>query len=85
MLFLHLSIEKLLKALFVRKNNIEAPFGHNLSILVQRIPDIPFTQDHLEIVAKITTFNIAARYDDYKKNFYKTCTADFAADYLSIG
>jgi HEPN domain-containing protein len=85
MFFLHLSIEKLLKALFVRKNNFEAPFGHNLQILAQKIPGIPFNDKQLEAFAKITTFNIAARYDDYMRNFYKICTADFAANYLRTG
>jgi HEPN domain-containing protein len=71
MFFLHLSVEKMLKALFVRKNNCEAPFGHNLQTLAQKIPDIPFKKEHFETFSKITTFNIATRYDDYKRNFYK--------------
>jgi HEPN domain-containing protein len=85
MFFLHLAVEKILKALFVGKNKCEAPFGHNLQTLAQKIPGIPFEKEHLEILAKITTFNIAARYDDYKRNFYKICTVDFATDFLRIG
>ena len=85
MFFLHLAVEKMLKALFVNKNNCEAPFGHNLQTLAQKIPGIPFEKEHFETFAKITTFNIAGRYDDYKRNFYKICTGDFAADYLRIG
>ncbi|HLP44385.1 MAG TPA: HEPN domain-containing protein [Candidatus Kapabacteria bacterium] len=85
MFFLHLSIEKMLKALFVRKNNCEAPFGHNLQTLAQKIHDIPLNREHIETFSIITSFNIAARYDDYKRNFYKICTVDFAANYLRIG
>jgi HEPN domain-containing protein len=85
MFFLHLTIEKMLKALFVRKNNCEAPIGHNLQTLAKKISDVPFKKEHFETFSKITTFNIAARYDDYKRNFYKICTVDFAANYLSIG
>jgi HEPN domain-containing protein len=85
MFFLHLTVEKMLKALFVRKNKREAPFGHNLQSLAQKIPDIPFEKGHIETFSKITTFNIATRYDDYKRNFYKICTGDFAANYLRIG
>lgn len=85
MFFLHLSVEKILKALYVRKNSSEAPFGHNLQTLAQKIPDVPFEKERLETLAKITTFNIAARYDDYKRSFYKICTEDFAGNYLKIG
>jgi HEPN domain-containing protein len=85
MFFLHLSIEKMLKALFVRENNCEAPFGHNLQTLAQKIPSVPFEEEHFETLSKITTFNIAVRYDDYKRNFYKICTNDFAAKYLGVG
>ncbi len=85
MFFLHLAVEKMLKALFVGKNNCEAPFGHNLQTLAQKIPGVPFEKEHLETLSKITTFNITARYDDYKRNFYKICTRNFANDYLRIG
>ena len=32
-------------------------------------------------ILAVTAFNINARYDDYKKDFYKKCTADFAPDF----
>lgn len=83
--FLHLSVEKLLKALYVNKNNTEAPFGHNLQNLAQKIPGIPSNKEKFETLAKITTFNIAARYDDYKRSFYKICTKEFTENYLKIG
>lgn len=31
---------------------------------------------------RITTFNINARYDDYKKNFYLLCTAEFTSGWI---
>ena len=34
---------------------------------------------------QITTFNIATRYNDYKRNFYKMCDYKFAKEWLSIG
>jgi len=71
MFFLHLSVEKMLKALYVRKNNCEAPFGHNLQTLAQKIPDVPFENEHIETLAKITTFNITARYGIKRKRFTK--------------
>ena len=36
----------------------------------------------MEYLFKITTFNINARYDDYKKEFYAMCTADFTKEWI---
>ena len=82
MFFLHLSVEKLLKALFVNHKNIEPPFGHNLVNLSLKITEVKFEKSQLELLSQISTFNIAARYDDYKQNFYKTCDKKFATKYL---
>jgi HEPN domain-containing protein len=62
MFFLHLSIEKMLKALFVNKNNTESPFGHNLQNIAAKIKDINFGKERMELFTQITTFNIAGRY-----------------------
>ena len=37
MFFLHLSVEKMLKALFVNQNQEESPYGHNLQNLASKI------------------------------------------------
>ncbi len=85
MFFLHLSIEKLLKAVFIRKNNFEAPYGHNLQYLALKILGIQLQQHQLDLLSEITTFNISARYDDYKRNFYTICDKQFAERYLQKG
>ena len=85
MFFLHLSIEKMLKALFVNQNQDEAPFGHNLQNIASKIKNINFDKNTMELFAQITTFNIAGRYDDYKKNFYNICNLEFATNYLNKG
>ncbi|MDP1676673.1 MAG: HEPN domain-containing protein [Bacteroidota bacterium] len=85
MFFLHLSIEKVLKAVFVRKNNVEAPYGHNLQYLATKIVGIQWQQHQLDLLAEITSFNISARYDDYKRNFYNVCDKQFAEQYLQKG
>ncbi len=83
MFFLHLSIEKMIKALYVNRNKKEAPFGHNLQILISKIQELNTPKTTLKILTMITTFNISARYDDYKSNFYKICTKNFAQKYLN--
>ena len=35
-----------------------------------------------DFLATATTFNIRARYDDYKLAFYKTCTKKFAGKWI---
>lgn len=76
----HLVIEKLIKALYV-KNSDEAdapPKTHDLALLAVKsgIQTDELTQDILD---RITTFNIHARYPDYKQDFYRKCTKEFAS------
>lgn len=74
----HLVIEKILKGLYAKNNpeNPIAPKVHNLILLSQKANlDVP-----IEIRKKIqviNTFNISARYDDYKKSFDTKCTDEY--------
>src|SRR3989344_3069166 len=80
--FLHLSIEKLLKALIVKNTKLNAPFEHNLIRLVE-IAKISCTEEQLDLLSDITTFNIKARYDDYNNQFYKIATSEYSQKYIS--
>ena len=40
------------------------------------------TESQLDILDTITTFNIRARYDDYKQLFYKKCTLEYTAFWI---
>ena len=77
----HISIEKLLKALYVRKNKIHAPFTHNLYRLAE-LCEIELTDEQSDWLDKITSFNLNARYDDYKREFYSMCTEDFTLKWI---
>lgn len=76
--FGHLVIEKLLKGLYAKNNpeNPVAPKIHNLILLTQKaklnVPD-----EIREKIKVINTFNISARYDDYKKSFSEKCTDEY--------
>ncbi len=85
MFFLHLAVEKMLKALHVNRNKAEPPFGHNLQNLAVKIDGITVSAATRGLLAQITTFNTAARYDDHKKHFQKLCTKEFAKNYLKQG
>ena len=79
----HLVIEKLLKALYVHINDQYPPFSHNLIKLAEDCT-IELHEDMKNNLATITAFNINARYDDYKRSFYKKCTPDFTKKWIEI-
>ena len=78
----HLVIEKLLKALIVKQIQNHAPFTHDLRRLA-KITKINFNKEHILWLDVITTFNLNARYDNYKKDFYKKCTPEFTSVWFS--
>ena len=77
----HLVIEKLLKGLYA-KNNPENPIAqkiHNLILLSQKA-NLEVPTEIREKIQVINTFNISARYDDYKKSFNEKCTDDYTTE-----
>lgn len=77
----HLVIEKILKGLYARNNpeNPIAPKIHYLILLSQKANlEVPI--EIREKIQIINTFNISARYDDYKKNFDKKCTEEYTRE-----
>ena len=77
----HLVIEKTLKALYVKRHEKHAIFSHDLLRLANKI-DLELTEEYEEWLDEITTFNLNARYDNYKQDFYKLCTKDFSDMWL---
>lgn len=76
----HLVIEKLIKALIVKNNVQNIPKIHDLNKLA-KLTDLQIEDQFLDDLDAITSFNIEARYPDYKKEFYKKCTKEFAENY----
>ncbi len=73
----HISTEKLLKAYFVKTKKKHAPPIHNLYRIAE-LSGLEITDLHADWLDTITSFNLNARYDDFKRDFYKQCTQDFA-------
>ncbi len=73
-----LVIEKLLKAIYVEKVNNEVPRIHDLLRLTEKAGLSP-SDEQADLMDLITSFNIAARYPDYKQSFYKKCTPEFTS------
>jgi len=81
--FAHLSVEKLLKALFVKTNETHSPITHNLLLLAKET-NLELSELQVEQLAEINTFNIEARYPDEKFKFYKKCTPEFTEKHMNV-
>lgn len=75
----HLVIERTIKALMV-KNGKEILPVHDLVRLAEAA-ELNLSEEQKAILREMTTFNIEARYDDYKEQFYKKATRKFALEW----
>lgn len=72
----HLVIEKLIKAVYIKNVNNNVPRIHDLLRLAEKAL-LAVTDEQKDILDTITTFNISARYPDYKRSFYNKCNYEF--------
>jgi HEPN domain-containing protein len=77
----HLTIEKLLKALYVKKHKEHAPLIHNLYRLA-KLNELELTPERVEWLVEVTSFNINARYDDDENEFRQKCTPAYTAEWV---
>ena len=74
--FCHLVLESLLKAIVTKHTRETAPHIHHLG----RLAEMSLLKTNSEMKKNlniINTFNIRARYDDYKTSFHKRATKGF--------
>jgi HEPN domain-containing protein len=77
----HIVLEKLIKAYIVKVTGKHAPYTHDLRLLTKKSGmDMP--HDMVLYLDVITGFNINARYDTFKEDFYKKCTPEFTAEWI---
>ena len=77
----HLVVEKCLKALFVKRKKKQADYTHDLLRLARKI-GLELSEEQEDWLDTITSFNINARYDNYKQQFYKLCTKEFTNKWI---
>lgn len=82
--FLHLSIEKALKAIFVDRHGKHAPFSHNLMFLADAC-EIEFSANIKKGVSVINEFNMSTRYPNEQDRIKKKFNKRFSEKYLKIG
>jgi HEPN domain-containing protein len=80
--FLHLSLERALKALFVAKFGEHAPFTHSLLSLVEKL-SLSVTEPDRMTLATINDFNLESRYPDEKYSLMTIATQAYTAKYYS--
>src|SRR3989339_1550354 len=80
--FCQLAVEKKIKSVFVIHKQVFPPPVHDLLYLAKKL-QAPLKREILEDLAEINSFNISARYDDYKQQFYKKATRDYCAKWLA--
>lgn len=79
--FLHLSVEKQLKANFMRKTGQFPPFTHNLTYLADRC-ELPLTPSHRKLLTTVNEFNLSTRYPTDKQKATKKFNKDYAQRWL---
>ena len=80
--FAQLSIEKTIKALHYDKKDDHPLLSHDLRLLADKVGVIMDEKLQSDL-KKITTFNISARYDDYKLRFRKEATKEFVDQWMA--
>lgn len=79
----HLIVEKTLKAHFVYTNNSKIPpKTHNLLKLAAE-SNLSLTKEQEKFLDRVNDFNLEVRYPEYRREFYKLCTKEFAQQYFT--
>ncbi|MDO8650377.1 MAG: HEPN domain-containing protein, partial [Candidatus Berkelbacteria bacterium] len=77
-----LSLEKILKGISVKKG--AEPFRTHDLVKLAKLAGIELSAETIAWLNEITTFNIEARYDDYKLSFHLKATEQYAEKWLKI-
>ncbi len=80
--FCHLALEMLLKGIYVKKRKKVFPITHDLPNLV-KLSGLLLTKEIKDDLEQINTFNLNARYDDYKRSFYKKADRAYTNKYFN--
>ena len=75
--FLHLSLEKVLKAIWIKDNlSNTPPFTHDLKSIYNNT-DLDLEIEQIDFLSVVNDWNISTRYPDYKRSLYKKATKEY--------
>jgi HEPN domain-containing protein len=74
--FIHLALEKILKAHFIKTNVSQPPLVHDLIFLHDQT-DVNLDDEDLRFLAQANGWNIEGRYPDYKKSLHRIASREF--------
>lgn len=80
----NLALEKILKALFVARNNNNIPPKIHDLVRLAEFSGLTMSDEQRFRLDKINDFNIQTRYPDYKLEFYRRCDEQYARQQLNI-
>lgn len=78
----HQSVEKMLKALYVKKHDTVPPYIHKLDKLIE-LTGLELPEDKLDLIDELSPLNIQARYPTYKEAIYRLIDKEKAKEILS--
>jgi HEPN domain-containing protein len=78
----HLVLEKILKALYVKKVNIQVPRIHHL-LKLARDCGLQLTNEQEDFLLEVTAYNLKGRYPDYKQSFQRKATMEFTSERIA--
>ncbi len=78
----HLALEKILKAVFVDRNDNTIPPKIHSLVRLAELSNIDLNDDQKFSLDKINDFSIQTRYPDYKMAFYKKCDESYVTAHL---
>ena len=80
--FWHLVIEKTLKGIITKQRKVP-PASHDL-LKLANFADLSLDSSKEAQLSEISTYNLEARYDDYKHSFYKKATESYTRKWVNI-
>jgi HEPN domain-containing protein len=78
----HLVLEKLLKACYAKHVDVATPKIHNL-LKIAEDAGLELTKNQKIFLDEVTTYNLRARYQDFKDRFYKMATKEYTEDSIN--
>jgi len=83
--FAHLTIEKLSKAVCVKKRfDNYPPKTHNILFIIEKA-EYELTDEQKDFLLVLNNFQLEGRYPDYKQNIFKICTKAYTGNlYIKI-